>query len=37
MYKLQFDVRPGDRFFYYTTCNWVVWNLLFPACAPRRR
>jgi len=27
-YKLQFDVRPGDRFFYYTTTNWVVWNLL---------
>ena len=29
MYKLQFDVRPGDHFFYYTTCNWVMWNLLF--------
>ena len=29
MYRLQFDVRPGDRFFYYTTCNWVMWNLLF--------
>ena len=29
MYKLQMDVRPGDRFFYYTTCNWVVWNILF--------
>jgi len=28
-YKLQFDVKPGDRFFYYTTCNWVMWNLLF--------
>jgi acetoacetyl-CoA synthetase len=28
MYKLQFDVRPADRFFYYTTCNWVMWNLL---------
>jgi acetoacetyl-CoA synthetase len=28
-YKLQFDVRPLDRFFYYTTCNWVMWNLLF--------
>ena len=27
--KLQFDVRPGDRFFYYCTTNWVVWNLLF--------
>jgi acetoacetyl-CoA synthetase len=31
MYKLQFDVRPGDRFFYYCTTNWVVWNLLFGA------
>jgi acetoacetyl-CoA synthetase len=29
MYKLQFDVRPGDRFFYYCTTNWVMWNLLF--------
>ena len=33
MYKLQFDVRPGDRFFYYTTCNWVMWNLLFQGLA----
>jgi acetoacetyl-CoA synthetase len=31
MYKLQMDVRPGDRFFYYCTTNWVVWNLLFGA------
>jgi len=31
--KLQFDVRPGDRFFYYCTTNWVVWNLLFMALA----
>ena len=29
-HKLQFDVRPGDRFFYYCTTNWVMWNLLFP-------
>ncbi len=28
-YKLQFNVRALDRFFYYTTCNWVMWNLLF--------
>ena len=28
-YTLQFDVRPLDRFFYYTTCNWVMWNMLF--------
>jgi acetoacetyl-CoA synthetase len=34
MYKLQFDVRPGDRFFFYCTTNWVVWNLLFAGvCA----
>ena len=30
-YKLHFDVRPGDRFFYYCTTNWVVWNVLFMA------
>ena len=29
MLKLQFDMRPGDRFFYYCTTNWVVWNMLF--------
>src|SRR5882672_5928326 len=28
-YKLHFDVRSGDRFFYYCTTNWVVWNVLF--------
>ncbi len=28
MYKLQFDLRAGDRFFFYCTTNWVVWNLL---------
>jgi acetoacetyl-CoA synthetase len=34
MFKLHFDVRPGERFFYYCTTNWVVWNLLFTAlCA----
>jgi acetoacetyl-CoA synthetase len=33
MYKLQFDVRPNDHFFYYTTCNWVMWNLLFHGLA----
>src|SRR5207237_3984603 len=32
-YKLHFDVRPGDRFFYYCTTNWVVWNVLFLALA----
>jgi acetoacetyl-CoA synthetase len=34
MYKLQLDVRAGDHFFYYTTTNWVMWNLLFSGfCA----
>jgi acetoacetyl-CoA synthetase len=28
-FKLHCDVRPGDRFFYFCTTNWVVWNLLF--------
>src|SRR5882672_1338549 len=33
-YKLHFDVRPGDRYFYFCTTNWVVWNLLFAGlCA----
>src|SRR5688572_22709682 len=32
-FKLHFDVRPGDRFFYYCTTNWVVWNLLFMGLA----
>ena len=27
--KLQYDVRPGDRLFYYCTTNWVMWNMLF--------
>ncbi len=35
MFKLHFDLRPGDRFFYYCTTNWVVWNLLFARA--RRR
>jgi acetoacetyl-CoA synthetase len=28
-FKLHFDARPGDRFFYFCTTNWVVWNVLF--------
>jgi acetoacetyl-CoA synthetase len=31
--KLQYDLRPGDRFFYFCTTNWVVWNILFHALA----
>ena len=33
MHKLQLDIRPGDRYFYFCTTNWVVWNLLFGALA----
>ena len=33
MYKLHLDIRPGDRYFYFCTTNWVVWNLLFAAIA----
>ena len=32
-FKLHFDARPGDRFFYFCTTNWVVWNLLFAGLA----
>ena len=31
--KLQYDLRPGDRFFYYCTTNWVVWNMLLHTLA----
>jgi acetoacetyl-CoA synthetase len=31
MFKLHFDLRPGERYFYFCTLNWVVWNLLFAA------
>ncbi len=30
-YKLQMDVRAGDRFFYFCTANWVMWNILFAS------
>ncbi|HYD58583.1 MAG TPA: acetoacetate--CoA ligase [Burkholderiales bacterium] len=33
LYKLHADIRPGDRYFYFCTTNWVVWNLLFAALA----
>lgn len=25
--RLFFDMRPGDQFFWYTTLNWMMWNL----------
>jgi acetoacetyl-CoA synthetase len=33
MFRLHLDVRPGDRYFYFCTTNWVVWNILFLALA----
>ncbi len=33
MYKLHLDLHPGDRYFYFCTTNWVVWNLLFASIA----
>jgi len=34
MFKLQYDLRPNDRIFFYCTTNWMVWNLLFAGlCA----
>ena len=32
-FKLHFDARPGDRYFYFCTTNWVVWNVLFMGLA----
>ncbi|GAA1854101.1 acetoacetate--CoA ligase [Brevibacterium marinum] len=28
---LQLDLRPGDRFFWYTNTNWMMWNLVASA------
>ena len=27
-HRLHADVVPGDRFFYFTTCGWMMWNWL---------
>ncbi|MEZ5448466.1 MAG: acetoacetate--CoA ligase [Thiolinea sp.] len=27
-HQLHSDIRPGDRFFYFTTCGWMMWNWL---------
>lgn len=32
-HKLQTDVRPGDRAFYFTTCGWMMWNWLISGLA----
>jgi acetoacetyl-CoA synthetase len=32
-HRLQSDVRPGDRVFYFTTLGWMMWNWLVSALA----
>ena len=32
-HRLQCDVKPGDRVFYFTTCGWMMWNWLVSALA----
>lgn len=32
-HKLQSDVKPGDRVFYFTTCGWMMWNWLVSGLA----
>lgn len=30
-HRLQADVHPGDRVFFFTTCGWMMWNWLMSA------
>jgi acetoacetyl-CoA synthetase len=32
-HRLQSDVKPGDRLFYFTTCGWMMWNWLISGLA----
>ncbi|MCB9977988.1 MAG: acetoacetate--CoA ligase [Rhodospirillales bacterium] len=32
-HRLQCDIRPNDRVFYFTTCGWMMWNWLASALA----
>ncbi|HEY6335526.1 MAG TPA: acetoacetate--CoA ligase [Alphaproteobacteria bacterium] len=32
-HKLQCDIKPGDRVFWFTTCGWMMWNWLVSALA----
>jgi len=34
-HRLQSDVKPGDRLFYFTTCGWMMWNWLASGVASR--
>ena len=33
--RLHVDLREGDRFFYFTTCGWMMWNWLVSGLASR--
>lgn len=32
-HRLHADIRDGDRFFYFTTCGWMMWNWLVTGLA----
>lgn len=32
-HRLHCDIRPNDRFFYFTTCGWMMWNWLVTGLA----
>jgi acetoacetyl-CoA synthetase len=32
-HRLQADVKPGDKLFYFTTCGWMMWNWLVSGLA----
>jgi len=32
-HRLHADIRDGDRFFYFTTCGWMMWNWLISGLA----
>jgi acetoacetyl-CoA synthetase len=32
-HRLHCDIRPGERFFYFTTCGWMMWNWLVSGLA----
>lgn len=32
-HQLHGDIKPGDRFFYFTTCGWMMWNWLVSGLA----
>ena len=34
-HRLQVDVKPDDRVFYFTTCGWMMWNWLVSGLASR--